>query len=574
MSMNKEQYDQLFPPIDNLKIESHIKNSICLFYFNCCRFYDKQNQKIQNNQENKKQKKSLVLFQFLDALVIAIQHEMVNNNQYLIYLNILFRMMFQTRDVMYGKGERDMFYMMFCCFYKHYPALTISGVRQMLQDSSLACWSDVKYLCDYVRGIQDDYFTDEQKNSIYSCLVGIMLYQFDNDYGIWEKSFQTYLNFPEKLERPNARVLISFAAKWIPRESKKFDWLHERIVYQWNLIHRPYLFQNMDHYCSVITKCKKEFRKRVSGLNRELDTLEIKQCNHSWEDIDPSQVPFSAMMSQKNAFSDVQHLKEHFYSEETDLGKSVKTSHLNVGVFVKKGFELCAKSLTDRVCAQREWLNKAWKQNVLLHFGDRRGHLLPIVNVSWDVDESVRNNALGMAILMAQISTDVHRIVLCEYSGKCVDLNIDCDFMTAIGRLYYELEQLHPTSYDGKIISYMLNDGLQMVDENMCFVVLGDGHFLMNHPLELRRNKKIQLVYWNVGRETDLSFNDEDLDRVNSGEILYLSGCSGVMLRTLVAMAPRKMDTFEYLSKTLNAQRYAIYGELMNYEMGRVLYGC
>ena len=96
----------------------------------------------------------------------------------------------------------------------------------------------------------------------------------------------------------------------------------------------------------------------------------------------------------------------------------------------------------------------------------------------------------------------------------------------------------------------------------------------MNHPLELRRNKKIQLVYWNVGRETDLSFNDGDLDRVNSGEILYLSGCSGVMLRTLVAMAPRKMDTFEYLSKTLNAQRYAIYGELVNYEMGRVLYGC
>lgn len=271
--MNKEQYDQLFPPLDNFKMESHIKNSICLFYFNCSRFYDKQNQK---NQKNIKNKKSLALFQFLDALIIAIQREVVHNNQYLIYLNILFRMMFQTRDLMYGKGERDMFYMMFCCFYKHYPALTISGVRQMLQDSSLACWSDVKYLCDYVRGVDDDYFTDEQKNSIYSCLVGIMLYQFDNDYGIWEKTFQTYLKFPDKLERPNARVLISFAAKWIPREGKKFDWLHERIVYQWNLIHRPYLFQNLDNYHSVITKCKKEFRKRVSGLNRELDTLEIK----------------------------------------------------------------------------------------------------------------------------------------------------------------------------------------------------------------------------------------------------------------------------------------------------------
>lgn len=593
-----EQYNQHFPSLDNTQIESYIIKSICLIYFHCCRFHHKYHAKNNSIQQTSSAHKAFL--HYIHSVLEMIQSHTTHgeNKHLLIYLNILFRMMFQTRDVMYGKGERDLFYMMFCCFYKHYPFLTISGIRYMLQESNIGCWSDVKYLCEYVRHIDDEFLSCAEKENIYGCLISIMLYQFDKDRLAWNDAFEKYLKGSVLMGRPKARELISFVAKWIPREGKKHDWLFERIVYQWNLIHRPFIFESFnsnsntdvanEHYLQSMQKCKKEFRKKVSVLNRELETLQVKQCNQSWGEIDAVKVPISAMMSQKSAFVrdrgkkdrslSAEYFKAYLYCEQSAGTKSVKTTHLDVGTFVKKAWSLCGVPLTEHICAQRVWLNNAWKQNVLVHFEEsRKCHLLPIVNVSWDVDENVRNNALGMAILMAQMSTDVHRIILCASVCKCVDIDGDCDFMDVVGRLFGELSDLRPTEYNGNIVDVMLNDGLQMVDCDMYFVVLGDGYFLMKDPLTLKRNKNIHLVYWNVGRDDDQSLGEDlhgDLDRVNARGVLYLSGCTGVMVRTLVAMASRRMNTFEYLSKTLNAQRYAIYGELMNYEMGRVLYGC
>lgn len=47
------------------------------------------------------------------------------------------------------------------------------------------------------------------------------------------------------------------------------------------------------------------FRKMISMLNKELDTVQIKQCAGRWSDIGPETVSICTLLRQKKAFIQV-----------------------------------------------------------------------------------------------------------------------------------------------------------------------------------------------------------------------------------------------------------------------------
>ena len=63
------------------------------------------------------------------------------------YLILLYKMIAQTRDIVYGKGERKLTYMMIYIWYKFYPTLAIYAIHRLV---------DIRILPDNCNGMDVD----------------------------------------------------------------------------------------------------------------------------------------------------------------------------------------------------------------------------------------------------------------------------------------------------------------------------------------------------------------------------------------------------------------------------------
>ena len=211
----------------------------------------------------------------------------------------------QTRDIVNGKGERDFSYMMVCVFFKIFPELGHNAVKLLLE-SDYGCWSDFKYFCHFVL---EHY---PRCADLICTAIDIAIYNFDKDRYNWENAIMKYLKCvygePKKqFVRPDGRKHMSLIAKWMPREGSRFHWIYERVVSKWHVIHSPFLFENIrdtEHYEKIMRKCKTDFRQMLSAMNRELDTVQIKQCEKRMGDIYPEKVPLQCILKNINCFTD------------------------------------------------------------------------------------------------------------------------------------------------------------------------------------------------------------------------------------------------------------------------------
>lgn len=169
-------------------------------------------------------------------------------------LEDLFVLSFHVRDILEGKGERQLFYDMFSYIFKKFPE---KSIELMTHIPEYGAWFDLQHLteCD----ITDD--------------------------GI-KKIVQMYgSQLTKDNESPNN---LSLAAKWVPRENKKYGWISKKIA--------EYLDMNVGDY-----------RRFVSDLNKRLNTVEIMMCHdenhlHHFSDIDPAKVPSLCLKKKKKAF--------------------------------------------------------------------------------------------------------------------------------------------------------------------------------------------------------------------------------------------------------------------------------
>jgi hypothetical protein len=225
----------------------------------------------------------------------------------------------------------------------------------------------------------------------------------------------------------NPRNAISFAAKYVPRE-KNYPEMFEILVSMWN-DKKILTLQSQN-------KCRMLYRKMVSDLNRQLDTLEIKECNKMWSTINPTQIPQNALTIKRDTlmkkcpetFLDFYETNDKYITYKTAPWKIVK----NVIAANDKKDENEIEKWND--C----WDNFIKKQSLS---NSEKEYLIPILDVSqsmFEMDADRGNyhlyNAIASACSLAAKSSFGNKLLTFSHQAVWVDLE-DCPLNIAVQRI-------------------------------------------------------------------------------------------------------------------------------------------
>ena len=273
---------------------------------------------------------------------------------------VLYKVIALTRDIVDGKGEYALAYMQVFVWYEFYPALAMFALDKfVLMDNEhpYGSWKDMKYFCNYVR-----LKTKNDNHPLIDYACNLIIKQIVAD------------------QQSNNKALVG---KWVPREkSHKFGWIFIILA---GKFFPQYLSTATTHEQRVkaMTKCKMEFRKVCSALNKELDTVQIKQCAKVWSTIDHTKTTSITNSRQKKAFLNVTKAGKQ-RSEEDDrivcaenymnrikaatsgVGPEIKGKRVGLDNFAKEAMKLIEQSLsgTSNVTQlEKDALNSQWRDN-------------------------------------------------------------------------------------------------------------------------------------------------------------------------------------------------------------------
>lgn len=182
---------------------------------------------------------------------------------------------YHTRDILEGKGERDLFYQMFLQLYKEHSE---NMVKTMPLISYYGAWFDLQKLIA----------TGTKEGSI-DCIGDEKI----ENHPIIKRAVELYVEQIKKDSLNENDKELSLAAKWVPRENKKNGWLGELVAKR--------MFPELGK------KSYKPFRQMISSINKRLNTVETMMCHdvnkeHHWSEINPSNVPSRCLKMKRKAF--------------------------------------------------------------------------------------------------------------------------------------------------------------------------------------------------------------------------------------------------------------------------------
>jgi hypothetical protein len=331
-------------------------------------------------------------------------------------LSILYRMIGQTRDIVDGKGECALTYMMIHEWHNFFPNLAFFALRCLVildkgtdKGTGLhpyGSWKDLKYFSKYCRS-QDATLT----HPLILETIRIMNTQLHCDAASSREP-----------------TLISLAAKWVPREKSSFGWLYESLATNY---FSEYM-KTADTYekkTKAVLKCKMMYRKLISSLNKTLDTLQIKQCDNRWSEIDFNRVTSVSLSKQKKAFANVDkkgkerydledrhECAEHFndHVQKGTTGEvSIKGKRISMTDFTKQALEKMSQTEVDLLNMQ--WNDSSTQTGALTN-------MIPMVDVSGSMEGDPMNAAIALGIRIAEKSSLGNRIMTFSANPKWVNL--------------------------------------------------------------------------------------------------------------------------------------------------------
>jgi hypothetical protein len=514
---------------------------------------------------------------------------------------MLYKLIVQTRDLCYGKGERDITYMMIYKWWKYYPNMGLLALYAMMfsetnmisildaqrkeydetpesvgrrslpnegafktyidtsniyvpHQNSYGCFKDVKYFCNYVKKYGDKR-TPNKNNLLCKYAITMLNQRVYDDYTEYCKN----------------GTLPSLAAKWVPREKSKYNWIFEQMAIQWANATNPHILSSLDleqyenmvdvsfKNIKAVIKCKMIYRKVISQLTKLLDLPETKQCQNKWAEIDPSKLTIDAMFRNSNAFFNIDNtfdyrehtiidkdrrqcaynVKDHIFMAEMSpqfklekLQKSYVYQHtFSPMQFVKQAIKLIkckniygSNDITQNILYQIGVLNDNWKRfskkcNALDFF-------IPIVDMSLSMDNDAIYNAIGMGCLIAEKSKIGQRVMVMDNVPTWVNLDGCAGNFVEMVETLYSYTSKHTISNILKtfdtIIQSISNTCENTQKMDLVFVIFTNQNSFwkyeneMIHPIIIDRFKSANvdiphIVYWNCSTaSTDI---DDELIR-------------------------------------------------------------
>ena len=356
---------------------------------------------------------------------------------------ILIKLLAHTRDIEEGKGEyalsiaiiselaeteayREMCASLMCIFVGA-STTTVSSQKPNVSTVSgqkpMGSWKDMKYLFNELDACPPELVTVINKQ------------------------------LKEDVESMNNTKSCSLLAKWIPREkSKKFGWIHKILAMDY--------FEHYGHLGwtkRATDKAQTYYRKIVSRLNRYIDTVQIKQCNHTWKSIDFDNVTSITMMKQRKAFLNENGLhdndrivcRQHLlqYIDQVKSGtKEIKGRRTSMIDFVKAAIQLKdnannntnSNTNTNTISnnnheSERFIINEAWKNNSK----DTKSleNMIAMVDTSGSMESENSQplySAMGLGIRVAEKSKLGKRIMTFDANPTWINLDNCKDFVDEV----------------------------------------------------------------------------------------------------------------------------------------------
>ena len=344
-----------------------------------------------------------VLSKQIDSLLIEIQARKHSSNldnkeyiEYIEYMTILYKMIGHTRDIIDGKGEYSLSYMLLHSWAENVSVeLAQFALKQFVildEDETLhpyGSWKDIKYLYKY--------FSDNNIQCPNLTSYGIQL--VNNQLRI--DSYET-TNF-------------SLVAKWVPREKSQFSALFTELATDY-FSHYLTTAKTDIARSKAISKAKMDYRKIISQLNIKLDTVQIKQCANTWAEIEPEKQTSITMHKQKKAFLNLskdgtkkydledrircaQHFEE-FVAKARRNECEIKGKRIGLNDFTKEALKLINASNingTEADILNQQWLNNSSQTGAL-------GKMIAMVDVSGSMDGDPLHAAIALGIRVAEKS--------------------------------------------------------------------------------------------------------------------------------------------------------------------------
>jgi len=349
---------------------------------------------------------------FLDKIVFE---------TYIEYLSYMYRLIGQTRDIIEGKGEYTLSYILLGVWLKvgtqtrqeYFIDMAKYAFKQFVYSDStpFGSWKDVKYLYEFSR----EYYTLCNWEPLIEYSIQLTNEQLYNDY----------TNFTNgKLNK------LSLVSKWIPREKSKHNELFNQLAIQY---FGPYYLNNtnkchrQDIYPKAIRKCFMEYRKLVSTLNKALDTVQIKQCSRRWSEINFDNITSITLHKQKLAFlnkkkdgtlrydKDDRVICSKFFSKFLDDVKNgikhVKGKRIGLADFTKEAIRLNERQLNG-LCDNNEilLLNEQWNNNREMN-NKKLGKMIAMVDTSSSMEGDPLHVAIALGIRIAENSMLGRRVL-------------------------------------------------------------------------------------------------------------------------------------------------------------------
>ena len=351
---------------------------------------------------------------------------------------IMFKLLAQTRDIISGKGEYMLFYVMLLEWAKvdfRFFEYVIETLVYDTQDEAygvdiaenitksknhpLGSWKDMKYFLTYMKenllGVSSG--VDSQKNSqLYSKFVDKVV---------------NFINEQVRIDAVNLEkggTSFSLAARWVPREkSKKFGWLYYYLAINYSHNQIP-LDVSHPSYERAVNRAFMIYRKVISAINKKLDTTQVKQCNGKWDEIDFNNVTSITMHKQTNSFLNLKkdgkttrcnlesrinckYNYEEYLQDVVDGKSKIKGKRISIIDFVKSAIDYKIKSLPSDSPVVTA-LNEQWKSNSLQN--NNLGNFIAMADVSGSMTEDNSNplhSAIGLSIRVAEKSVLGPRIL-------------------------------------------------------------------------------------------------------------------------------------------------------------------
>uniref|UniRef100_A0A6C0AXC6 DUF7788 domain-containing protein n=1 Tax=viral metagenome TaxID=1070528 RepID=A0A6C0AXC6_9ZZZZ len=370
------------------------------------------------------------------------------------HIKIIYKLIGYTRDIIAGKGEYNLTYMLISGLYKFSKSqdcpekyklklLTMatsaleSLIRTNINEHPYGSWKDLKYFCNYhiPKGDRIESKLNEINDPLFNKVVDMIIGQLRCD------------------EHAPMKTLL---AKWIPREkSDKFGWITPILATKY------YSEWYKDPDKGALThsqkmaarrKCLTHFRQLISKINKELNTPQINQCNGTWANIDfDKNVTSITLRKQSKAFQgihkngttrenilnneDRMKCAENYkqYVDNCKTGKSVaKGKRVSIIDFVKD-----AINITNNVCSvERDIINAQWEDNAKQNLALEDCIAMVDTSASMESENCVPlYSAIGLGTRIAEKSKLGKRVLTFSSSPSWVNLE-DCpDFVSKVHKI-------------------------------------------------------------------------------------------------------------------------------------------